>query len=292
MIKNNRKIIYSMLAFSAILAVILIVIIFFTRSDTLKVIFLDVGQGDAVLVEKGNIQILIDGGKDGKILLEKIGKHIPFWDRKIEMVVQTHPDQDHIGGLIDLFKAYDIETVMKTDVLSDSQTFAKLEDEIEKENSEIIKAESGEKINIADGAWLDVIFPLNSMAESHKKETNSSSVVMKLNFRESSFLFMGDLPSEQEKELLEEIRQRADDLKASVLKVSHHGSKYASSDAFLDAVKPGDAIVSVGANNAYGHPNSEVLQRLRSRGINIFRTDELNDIVYECQNSECKKVYN
>lgn len=280
----NRKITYTILSLLFALVSLMSGIIYSHSSEQLRVVFINVGQGDSILISQGSQQILIDGGKDGKLLLEKLGKYIPFWDRNIEMVIETHPDADHIGGLIEVFRAYEVDSVMKTKMQSQSQTFKTLEDLIVKENSSIIDAQKGEKIIFGNGAQTEVIFPFDSISDVNAKDTNAASVVVRLDFGENSFLFTGDLPSEQEKIFIE----NKINIKADVLKVGHHGSKYSSSGEFLDAVRPQDAIISVGKNNSYGHPNQEVLQRLLARKINILRTDEEGDIMYKCQNLSTK----
>lgn len=237
--------------------------------------------------------MLIDGGQDGKLLLQKLGKYIPFWDRKIEIVVSTHPDQDHIGGLVDVFRAYNIGTVIKTNAKSDSEVYKKLEKEIAAENAQAVEAKKDVSIKFANGAAVDILFPTNSIPEAVDDASNNNSVVIKLIYGENSFLLTGDLPDAQETNLIRSALAE-NSLNSQILKVSHHGSKYSTSNEFLDAVKPRDAIISVGKNNSYGHPNQEVLDRLIKKGINIFRTDEIGDIVYKCTNinSQCAKVAN
>lgn len=280
---SNRKTIYITLFSLLTLSLILLFIINSQNKQSLKVVFLNVGQGDSILISQGSQQILIDGGKDGKLLLQKLGEFIPFWDRKIETVIETHPDADHVGGLIEVFKNYQVQSVIKTQAQSDSQTFKVLEDLIGREKSEVIEARSGEKIKFSQGAEADVIFPFEKIAENIK-DTNSASVTLKLTYGENKFLFTGDLPSDQEKEVL----NKGIDVKASVLKVGHHGSKYSTSDEFLKAVNPSEAVISVGRNNSYGHPHGDVMKKLNEKKINIFRTDEAGDIVYECQNPNSK----
>jgi len=287
---KNKNFIYSSLFFILLLAIILAVIIFYSQKNDLKVIFFDVGQGDAILISEGSNQVLIDGGKDGKLLLEKLGKYIPFWDRKIETIFATHPDQDHIGGLPSVLSAYKVDSVLETKMQSDSQIYKKLEDDITKNNIEKIEAKKDVAIKFPNGAIAEVLYPLDSIIDINAKDTNAASVVVKLTIGENKFLFTGDLPIEQEQEML----TNNVDINAGILKVAHHGSKYATSDAFLDAVKPQDAVISVGKNNSYGHPNQEALQRLLTHKAKIFRTDEIGDIVYECANidAQCVQVAN
>jgi competence protein ComEC len=272
----NRKLYYGILAGLLALALILGGIIYFNNhSKELKIIFLDVGQGDAVLISQGSKQILIDGGRDGKLLLEKLGKYIPFWDREIEVVVATHPDQDHIGGLISVLRSYRIDAVIKTNDQSESQTFKTFSDEVNK--TQIIEAKKGVAIKLSDEAEAEVVYPITSIENSNAENSNDNSVIVKLNFGENRFLFMSDLPSAKENEI-----GKNSDLRADILKVSHHGSKYATGDEFLTAVAPQKAVISVGKNNMYGHPNQEVLDRLKNHNVEVLRTDKRGDIIFSC----------
>ncbi|EKE20126.1 MAG: hypothetical protein ACD_8C00054G0013 [uncultured bacterium] len=284
--KNNRKIIYTILISLVTLVLILSVIIWHGKNAPLNVAFLDVGQGDAILISEGSQQLLIDGGKDGRLLLEKMGKYVPFWDRNIEAILETHPDQDHIGGLIDVVETYEVGSVLQTRMQSESQTFKKLENEItqlaDQHKTEKIEAKKNVKIKFASGAIAEILYPLESVTDVNGKDTNMYSVVVKLTVGENKFLLTGDLPTEQENMLLESNV----DVRADFLKVAHHGSKYATSDAFLGTVKPKEAIISVGKNNSYSHPNQEVLQRLLQHKINILRIDEMGDVIYECKSGE------
>ena len=282
--QNNRKIIYGILFAMFALVLILAGIMFSMRKNILQIVFLDVGQGDSILISEGSNQILIDGGKDGKLLLEKLGKYIPFWDRNIEMIVATHPDQDHIGGLIDVLKSYRVDSVLETNAQSESETYKKLEEDVTAENAQKIEAKKGVTIKFPNGAIADVLFPIDSLPETIDNASNDHSVVAKLIYGENSFLFTGDLPTTSENEIL----AKNIDVKANILKVAHHGSKYATSNAFIEAIKPQDAIISVGKNNQYGHPNQEVLDRLTQHGIKIIRTDEGGDVVYKCVSQENK----
>ena len=275
-----------------ILGCIIGIIVLALRSEGLSVVFLDVGQGDAILISQGSQQILIDGGRDGKLLLEKLGAHIPFWDRNIEIVIMTHPDADHIAGLVDGLRAYKVETIIKTDVESDSQVYKTLAGDIEKENAQVIEAVAGEKIKLPKGGELEILYPLAKDIVVDKNETNSASVVAKLSYGKNEFLFTGDLPSEQESMLIGDplVQNSRENDYLRVLKVGHHGSKYSTSDILLDALKSKDAIISVGAHNTYGHPNQEIIDRLLHRGINTFRTDKSGDIKYSCKNQEINCV--
>jgi competence protein ComEC len=289
----NRKAIYSILFGLLMLSAILAVIISYSRqSQKLRVIFFNVGQGDAILVSQGQNQMLIDGGKDGKIILEKLGKYVPFWDRTIEMVVATHPDADHIGGLVDVARSYNLGTVMETKSASDSQTYKAWEDQLASKKIQKIEAVKNVTIKFPNGAEADVLYPFSSVGENSGADSNSNSVVIKLNSEGEKFLFTGDLPAEKEMELV----NNEIDIDADILKVSHHGSKYATSEEFLKAVSPQEAVISVGKNNSYGHPAPEITQKLLKRGVKIYRTDEMGDIEYSCDifsdNIGCKMRFN
>ncbi len=162
---RNRKIFFSILGGIFALAIILSVIIMHSREEVLRVIFLDVGQGDAILISQGSQQVLIDGGKDGKLLLEKLGKYIPFWDRKIENIIETHPDQDHIGGLISVLQTYEVESVLETKMQSESQTFKKLEETIAKNKVEKVEAKKNVLLKFSNGATLQILYPFDSVTD-------------------------------------------------------------------------------------------------------------------------------
>jgi competence protein ComEC len=278
---SNKKLLCSILLFLFVLCLILAGIIYHSQKQELTVNFIDVGQGDAILISQGNKQILIDGGPDGQKLLEKLGKYIPFWDRNIEVVIATHPDQDHIDGLIDAMKTYSIGEVIDNSEDADSEVYKKYLEIIGEKNVPRIKGQKGMDIKISDDANLEILNPGDNL-DNNPKDTNADSIVAKLVYGENSFLFTGDFPIEKEPELI----SKNIDLKSNVLKVAHHGSKYATSADFLDKVAPQDAIISVGKNNRYGHPASETLDRLNAKKIRILRTDEAGDIKYICNSND------
>ncbi len=243
--------------------------------SSLRVIFLDVGQGDAILLSSGSNQLLIDTGKNGRALLSGLGEYVPFWDRTIEMVLLTHPDQDHIGALPDLLDRYRVSLLLSADIPEETAVGRAVRTSVESHRIRRIAPFRGLSVTIGPGVTLETIFPEIEMP-FRPKYTNESSVVALLSVGADSFLFTGDLPKE-------EIVLPERDIR--VLKVSHHGSKYSTSDVFLDRMKPEEAVISVG-KNSYGHPAPEVLDRLGRRGIRTFRTDMSGAIVYECPLAE------
>lgn len=280
----NRKLIYGLLIFLFITSLIFGLVIFYSsKSGELKVIFLNVGQGDAILISQGKNQILIDGGRDGKILLEKLGEIIPFWDRQIEIVIATHPDQDHIGGLINVLQSYKVNLILETKAESASQTYKAWKEAVSNEGARNIEAKKNLSIKFSNDAVARVLFPIDSIG-TNSKSNNEYSVVLKLDFGENSFLFTGDLPSNQEDKL--------ETGEIDFLKVAHHGSKYSTSEEFLNRINPDEAIISAGRNNRYGHPNQEVIKRLMERKIKIWRTDNMGDIVYRCPPASLCNVIN
>ncbi|MFA6160127.1 MAG: ComEC/Rec2 family competence protein [Parcubacteria group bacterium] len=274
----HKKHIYFFLIFLFAISLILAGVIWHSQNQKIKIIFFDVGQGDAIMISLGQNQILIDGGPSGQKEMEKLGKYIPFWDRKIEIVIATHPDQDHIGGLIDVMKNYKIGKIIDNSVENDSRVYKNYLEIIENKKIERLKGKEGMNIKIKD-ANLEILYP-NSVLQNNPKDTNSDSIVAKLTYGQNSFLFTGDFPIEKEFALI----SSSLDLNSRVLKVSHHGSKNATSQEFLNKVSPIDAIISVGKNNSYGHPAGELLERLKAKKINILRTDEKGDIEYICKN--------
>ena len=281
---GNSKLIYSTISALFILSLILGGIIFYSKeSQKLKVIFLNVGQGDSILITQGNNQILIDGGKSEKVLLEKLGEYIPFWDRQIEVLVATHPDYDHIGGLIGVLKNYQVKTILETESRSNSKVFQSWKKQIEKEISQRVESFHGTIIKLPNSAVAEVLYPFSSVANINSKDKNKNSIVIKLSYGESDFLLTGDLPSHQEIEMI----GAGIDLESEFLKVGHHGSKTSSSEKFLKAVSPDEVIISVG-KNSYGHPSNEVIRRLKKIETEIFRTDEDGDIIYECEAEKSK----
>jgi competence protein ComEC len=265
----------------------------FVEIRPLEVFFLDVGQGDSILIQKGTKQILIDGGSNGKTELAQIGKYLPYFDREIEVVIATHPDRDHIGGLIDVARNFKIGKVIATGAEKDTSVFKEWKDIREYDKIETLEAMRGDEVDLGD-AKLKIIFP-GSSVDPAAGDANNKSVVARLDYGVSSFLFTGDIEAPAEKEILAILsagEAGGENIDVDFLKVAHHGSKYSSSDEFLDATSSEAAIISVGANNSYGHPAEETLEKLRSRNVNILRTDEKGDIIFECkaQNEKCKAI--
>lgn len=246
----------------------------------MRVHFLDIGQGDSELIELPNGEVmLIDGGNrdDSEFLVEYIKNlHIS----KIDYVVATHPHEDHIGGLPEVIKTFDIGKIYMPKKTANTRIFESLVSEIKNKGLKITEANSG--MNILDEKDLNISI-LAPISTSYEK-INDYSIVSKLKYKDISLLFAGDAERESEKQLL----QSEMDLSADLLKIGHHGSNTSSSDEFLDEVKPKYAVISSEKGNNYGHPHKEVIDRLTSRNIKILRTDEMGTIVLETDGKAAK----
>jgi competence protein ComEC len=227
---------------------------------------LDVGQGDAFFIESpGGTQVLIDGGR-GTAVLRELSKVMPFWDRTLDVVVATHPDADHIGGLVHVFERFEVAHLLHTSVKNDTPVFRAYKKVVEKESLRIIPASRGTKITLDDSVVLTIL----SREVVAASDTNDASIILRLDYGDTSFLFTGDASKETERELL----QFHSMLDVDVLKVGHHGSDTSTSTEFISATSPEFALISVGKENSYGHPDDDVLLRLEVAGVKILRSDE------------------
>lgn len=244
-------------------------------SDILSIYFLDVGQGDSIFIDSPTHgRLLLDGGPNSKVLTE-LGKILPFGDRRIDVVMESHPDADHIGGLVDVVSRYDVGAFLEPGVKSPNNVHLVLEKEIKDKNIPNILARRGMVIDFGDGARLEILFPNQDVTNW---ETNDASIVAKLIYGDESFLLTGDSPKYAEYLLL---ALDSSDLKSSVLKVGHHGSQTATSIPYAAAVSPEYAIISAGLNNRYGHPHKGVLDILNKVGAKILSTIDLGTIEFE-----------
>ncbi|OGZ18279.1 MAG: hypothetical protein A2Z68_00590 [Candidatus Nealsonbacteria bacterium RBG_13_38_11] len=245
------------------------------RYGSLEVNFFDVGQGDSIFIETAaKHQILIDGGP-GSTVLEKLGEEMPFWDRTIDLIILTHPHEDHLSGLIKVLENYEVENVLWTGISMETAIFKEWQEVIKE--AKLYTAHSGQKV-IASGMVLEVLYPFENLENQKTKEVDDTSIVARLIFGDNSFLFTGDAFQLVEKQLIEKQVY----LTSDILKVGHHGSKTSTSQEFIEKVSPEMAVISVGKDNKYGHPNQETLATLTKYGIRIFRTDEQGDIKIIC----------
>lgn len=241
---------------------------------TLTVAFLDVGQGDAIYIEAPNgNQILIDGGSN-KSVLRELSKVMPFYDRTIDIVLATHPDKDHIGGLVDVLDRFEVETFIEPGVSSDTAVYASLVRHIEQNKVESIIARRGQKIVLDDEVVFTILFPDRGVSGVG---SNDASIVAQLVYGETEFLLTGDSPRKIEKYL---VSVDGKNLKSDVLKAGHHGSKTSSSELFVGFVSPKYGIISAGRDNRYGHPHKEVLDVFEKFNIPLKNTAESGTIIF------------
>lgn len=224
--------------------------------NDLHVVFCDVGQGDGAVVVLGYFQVVIDTGAYEDMILDCLDNHIPFWDRKIELVFLSHSDKDHVGALGGIKKHYMIGKLVEKASVGDRYVYQSL------------------YFDAVKGSENNVLMPMQGSGES-----NEMSIVLEMKFKNFSALFTGDIDMENEKALVFSGLLGAVD----VLKVAHHGSKYSTGEEFIAKLNPKYAVVSVGKKNTYGHPAPEVLERLRNVGAGVLRTDELGSIEFEIE---------
>lgn len=254
-----------------VLIAITVWIAVFNVDNKLHIIACDVGQGDAILIQKNTTQILIDGGPD-KSVLDCLGRHMPFFDKTIELVILTHPQQDHYGGLIDVFKTYKIGLFGEYNRSSINMSYQVLRNEVGGHAIEGITLTRGTNLRLGM-IYLDIVYP-NS--DTRSKNVNDDGIVTLLKYADFKAIFTADVENSVSDELsnLPEIQN------VNYIKVNHHGSKNGMSQKFLDAVMPKVAVISCGRKNSYGHPHKEILQMLNTANIKILRTDEVGDVDY------------
>jgi len=238
--------------------------------------FIDVGQGDSILIISPDGKVmLIDAGDQGN--LDVISQRLKFYKvDTIHALVATHPHADHIGSMSDVIENYNIEEVYMPDKTHTTQTFERLLLSIQAKNLGINTVESGDKIFFGDYVHAKVVAPVGE-----GDDLNNYSVVIHMTFGETRFLFTGDMESGMESRITENIE-------ADVLKVGHHGSSTSSSQGFLDEVQPKHSVISVGAGNKYDHPDSETFQKLSAMNSKVYRTDESGTITMLSDGKEIK----
>ena len=246
--------------------------------DNLHISFLDVGQGDAILIQRGNQQVLVDGGPSPQAISLGLGSKMPFWDRTIDLVILTHPSADHVTGLVEVLQRYQVKQVLYPDLDFESDIYGEWLRVIEEKDIERTLAQAGQQIDLGEGVVIKVFNPPIPPLTGTESDIDNNGVVLHISLGEVSFLLTADIMGEAEWEL---IAQRVD-LRSIVLKVAHHGSGTSTSPEFLAVVDPQLAVISVGEDNPYGHPTDEVIERLEEKlgAENIYRTDEQGTIEF------------
>jgi len=229
--------------------------------SSLQVHFIDVGQGDSILIDFGQNEMLIDGGEKSSGVIDYINSYV---EGPLEIIVATHPHADHIGGLIEVLNDFPVKEIWLNGDSSTSKTYKQFMAAVNSEGANIYEAKRGSSISLSNLNFIILNPPSNLFSD-----TNNNSIVLRLNYGDTSFLFAGDAEQRAEASIL----TAGDELQAEILKAGHHCSKTSSSKTFLSAVKPKEAICMVGKNNRYGHPHQETLADLREIGADVYRTD-------------------
>lgn len=241
----------------------------------LRVHFIDVGQGDSILIQAGEQAMLVDAGtnESGSVVTEYLRS---LNITKLDYLIGTHPHEDHIGGLDDVIHSFDIGTVIMPNVSHTTQTYEDVLDALLEKNLTVTAPHPGDSYSIGDASFT-VLSPSAEIAEqaAENDDLNNLSVGIRLVYGSNAFVLCGDAESDSEEAMVES----GLDLKADVLKAGHHGSSTSTSDAFLAAVDPDYAVISCGKDNSYGHPHQETMDKLNAADISIFRTDEQGTVV-------------
>lgn len=256
--------------------IVILVAVMGNREPVLTVSFLDVGQGDSILIQSPTgTKMLVDGGPDRSVLRELSKKMLP-WDRRLDVVVETHPDKDHIAGLGHVLARYQVATYLDPGVPDSTSVSAHVMEAVGREKGLTHTiARRGMRLHLGGGAYADVLFP--DRDESAQTVTNDASVSLRVVYGDTSFMLTGDLPSTLEDHL---VALDAHGLKSAVLKAGHHGSKYSTDSIWLGAVDPNVVVISAGKNNTYGHPNLEAVERIKASGARIVSTMDSGTLTF------------
>lgn len=242
------------------------------NSNIMNVHYIDVGQGDSILIQVNNKNLLIDAGpSQSQDDLVAYIKNLGI--KNLDYIIATHPHEDHIGGMAKVIKSFNIGKFYAPNVIHNSNSFENMVFELKNKKLKInvIKKGMGNDINLGDNTKVEVFSPISDTYDN----LNNYSPIMKITYGNTSFLFTGDAESEVENQVL----QDNVDIKSNVLKVGHHGSSSSTSEIFFDAVSPNLSIISLGINNKYGHPHKNILSLLTSKNTEVYRTDEDGTII-------------
>jgi len=274
MFKEGKK--RRLIAIAIFIIVVALVAFWFLYQpiDYLKFSALDVGQGDAELIVTPRGQtILVDGGPDNKII-RRLSEELPFWQRRIDLVVLTHPHDDHFRGLIEVFKRYQVNNLILTGIECFDPAYEEFIKVAQTSNVKIFIYNGLDNFMI-DGLNIASLYPRENIKNKKYDNSNNSSIVLKLSYNKIDFLLMGDAETLVEQELLFSSKNM---LNAEVLKVAHHGAETSSGEDFLKVVKPTIALISVASENDYGHPSPRILKRLARLNIKEYLTKDVGTI--------------
>lgn len=251
------------------IGVSILIFYFSNQPKNLKIYYLNVGQGDSAYIRSPDgFDMIIDGGPSN-IVLSELGSVMPFYDKKIDLMLITNPDKDHIAGLIDVLDRFEVSVVIEPGTTNDTATFKVLEQKIKEEGAQHLLAYEGLDMYLGEETSFKILFPDRDVSSW---ERNDGSAVGLLTYGENKFLFMGDGTILTESLVLEKHKEEISDI--DILKAGHHGSKTSTGEALLSVAKPDFVIISAGKENSYGHPSGETLDRIKKVGSAILATYE------------------
>ena len=257
-----------------VISALALVFLFFYQTGqlsdkVLKVVFCDVGQGDAIYIRTpGSIDILIDGGPDKKVL-NCLSENMPLWDKEIELVFATHPDSDHISGLIEVLRNYRVSSFNTVSASKETKVFSELSNLIKSGKIPYKELTAGDKFRLSDGVSINTLWPKSGFLSN---DTNDFSLVQILKFGNFDLLLTGDISSK----ILDSLD--FSNLSVKALKLAHHGSKTGTDETTIQKIHPEFAAISAGKNNSYHHPHPSVLSHLKKYNVEYKRTDQSGDI--------------
>jgi competence protein ComEC len=253
------------------------IVTLFTHSveGKLKVSFLDIGQGDSILIQTpSGKKMIIDGGPSN-IVLTRLSDQLSYFDRDIDVMESTHPDSDHVTGLIPVLEKYVVRTILVSHATGTTAVFNDLQKHIDREDGDVHIASVGDVIDFHDGVLVHVLYPAGNYVPK-KNDTNDASISVVVTYGDTSFLLTGDLPSIEEQKLIDAGLPK----NITAYKAGHHGSKYSSGEQLLSYIRPEYSVISAGKNNTYGHPNSEAMELLKKYSKEIISTIDRGTITF------------
>lgn len=269
---------YSRVVFILIFLILFIWIIIFQIPDSkFHLIACDVGQGDGILITYKDVQVITDGGLPNGKMERCLSKHLPFWDKHIEVVVNTHPQLDHFGGLVKVFENYEVDYFIKNDLKISTQEYKVLQNVVGSSGVKVVSPGSMPSIRLGLMHY-DIFYPsekvLSFFEGDNSPDPNDVSVQSLVKFGEFTALLTGDIGENMSSEVLKYFPN----IQVNYIKIPHHGSKYGMVESYLRKFVPDIAVISSGKNNSYGHPTKEILKILNDKKIKVLRTDELGDV--------------
>lgn len=242
---------------------------------------LDVGQGMAIYIRFPNgFDVLYDGGPDDKVF-EELGEVMPAWDRKINLLISSHNHADHLVGLIEVLERYKVDEVWLSGAIHTTETYKKFLTAIDQSGAKIQTCYVGGDCRVShkSSGQIVILFPFNDLTGTQPKNQNNASLVARVEYGETAILLPGEIEKESENEIIQSYCPSNvgtycnTPLQSDILQSPHQGSHSSSTPEFLQMVKPTDIFIAVGADNQYGHPHQDILQRYKEMGFNVYRTD-------------------